>query len=288
MNKVAVIIGSYNDKVRILKAIASVLKQDHRDIEIIIVDDGSNDGSLESLENLSRLYRNIHLIALNRLERGVGRNKGIEKALELDPKYLFIMDGDMKMNDSLISDMIDKCERDENLGALVIPEKPHSFHKNFFTKVKIFEREVINNDGSDYGKYSIEAARFWKVDEFLKTGGFNPDQIAFEEIQPSIRYIEMGGKIRRLKNNFIFHDEKQVTFENLLKKKQYYFKKMETTINTEENGLLKAIKRWYFFRPVLYRPSNIIKYLKHPILFLGMTFMYITLTAVYVKNLVTR
>lgn len=287
MKKVAVMIGSYNDKVRVLKALGSVLKQDYKNIEIVVVDDGSFDGTVESIGNLSRLYKNIHLVALKHLERGIGRNKGIEEALKYDPEYLFVMDGDMKMNEGLITSMVNYIEKSTDVGALVIPEKPHSYHRNFFTKVKIFEREVINNDGSSYGKNSIEAARFWKIDEFLKTGGFNPDQIAFEEIQPSIRYLEKGGKIKRLRSNYVYHDEKKVTFTDIIRKKKYYFKKMETTINTEEDGFLKALKRWYFFRPVLYRPTNLLKYLRHPILFVGMITMYLSLTAVYVKSMVS-
>ncbi len=61
---------------------------------------------------------------------------------------------------------------------------------------------------------------------------------------------------------------------------------MNKTFNAEKGGFSKALQRWYFFRPVIYRGSNILKSIRHPILALGMLNMYICLSFTGVVALV--
>ena len=63
---------------------------------------------------------------------------------------------------------------------------------------------------------------------------------------------------------------------------------MNKTIESEKGGFFKALSRWYFFRPVLYRPSNIIEYIKHPLLTIGMLYMYLRLSIIGVKEILKK
>ncbi|CAH7001864.1 Glycosyl transferase [Vibrio chagasii] len=78
MAKVSVVIPTYNCLDYLPKAIGSVLKQTHKDIELIIIDDNSNDGTSTYLASIQD-HRIVKLSTL-----GVGapqaRNLGIEKA----------------------------------------------------------------------------------------------------------------------------------------------------------------------------------------------------------------
>ncbi|CAH6797276.1 glycosyltransferase [Vibrio chagasii] len=78
MAKVSVVIPTYNCLDYLPKAIGSVLKQTHQDIELIIIDDNSNDGTSTYLASIQD-HRIVKLSTL-----GVGapqaRNLGIEKA----------------------------------------------------------------------------------------------------------------------------------------------------------------------------------------------------------------
>lgn len=59
MIKISVIIPVYNSRLYIEKCINSILLQDFTDFEIIIVDDGSNDGSSEICDSLSKKDKRI-------------------------------------------------------------------------------------------------------------------------------------------------------------------------------------------------------------------------------------
>lgn len=279
MNKlVSVVITTYNNRLNIDNIILSAVDQTYKNISIIIVDDGSSDGSPEHLKSMAVKYPMLKLVLKDHGERGLAREAGINLAKELKSDYLLFLDDDMIMQPALIESCLDFFYNDSRLGALVIPEKPYSDYKNFYSKVKVFERTIINNAGKKLGKNSIEAARFWAMSAYDKSGGLNPSEISFEETQPTIRYSEQGGLILRAYNTYLLHDEKRATLKEILSKKRYYFNQMNKTLDNEENGFIKALSRWYFFRPVLYRFSNILYALKHPILTLGMFFMYLCLT----------
>ncbi|CAH6943739.1 Glycosyl transferase [Vibrio chagasii] len=89
MAKVSVVIPTYNCLDYLPKAIGSVLKQTHQDIELIIIDDNSNDGTSTYLASIQD-HRIVKLSTL-----GVGapqaRNLGIEKAIG---EFIAFLDAD--------------------------------------------------------------------------------------------------------------------------------------------------------------------------------------------------
>jgi len=286
--RMVVLMSMYNDFEHSKLAIQSCLDQkaiSDIDIEVVVVDDGSSNDSYMKIEDIYYGNSKVHLYTIEHGERGKAREFAIDRTYELNPDYILIIDSDMILELDLISKGIEYFQNNTSTGALVVREIPYSNFKNFYTKVKIFEREVINNAGDKIDDQSIEAARFWKSDAYLSSGGINSSQIAFEEIQPTIRYRKNGGNIGRLECSGLKHDEKKVTLKTILKKKYYYFKKMKVTLDTEDSGKENAFKRWYFFRPVLYRKDNLKKYIRKPHLFLGMIWMYVLLSFIAVPAL---
>lgn len=284
-NKVMIITTTYNSQYNIFDLIDSCARQSYKNFELIIADDGSTDFTNHVIEEYTERFEWITHLKLEHGERGIARYSAIQAALKKEFDFLFIIDSDMILQDNLLKDSIDTLQASKNTGALVIKEIPVSRHDNVMTRIKLFERKVINN-AKKVDKHSIEAARFWRIDEYLKTGGINPGQISFEETQPTIRYIESGGTIKRLISSGLIHDEKKVTLRNLLAKKKYHFKMMPKTLSSEEKGFMKALTRWYLFRPVMYQPNNLWLYIKHPLMTLGMLSMYFLLTFIGVSQIV--
>ncbi len=285
MKTLAILLSAYNNEEIIESCVMSSLKQMGANINVVVADDGSTDSTPTILKRISDRYSNFHPIFLPHGERGIARKKALERAKELAPDYIYIIDSDMILEEDLCEKCISYLMKNPQIGSLVIPERAFTDHDNFFSKVKVFERNVVNRAGRFLGKTSIEAARFWRTEEYEKSGGINFNQIAFEETQPTIRYLEQGGIIERAEFTGVAHNEKRVTLKNILQKKRYYFSVMDKTIESEEGGFMKAVRRWYFFRGVLYRGENLIEYIKHPILTLGMIYMYLALTIVWIQEL---
>ncbi len=91
MVEISVIMPIYNVSYFLNKSIESIQNQSIEDIEIICVDDGSTDDSVEVLEKLQKKYNNITIITQENSGPGGARNNGI---LHASGDYIAFLDGD--------------------------------------------------------------------------------------------------------------------------------------------------------------------------------------------------
>ncbi|MBQ2873323.1 MAG: glycosyltransferase [Bacilli bacterium] len=89
--KVSIIIPAYNVENYIDKCLNSLVKQSLKDIEIIVVNDGSTDNTQKVIDKYAKKYSNV--IALEKENGGVSeaRNLGLKKATG---KYIGFLDSD--------------------------------------------------------------------------------------------------------------------------------------------------------------------------------------------------
>ena len=104
MNKVSIIIPTYNAKEYINTTINSCLKQRHKDIEIIIVNDGSTDGLCK--EDLIKDDK-IRYYQKQNEGPGIARNFGIYKA---KGTYVFFLDADDEIPFNALSSLIEAIQ----------------------------------------------------------------------------------------------------------------------------------------------------------------------------------
>lgn len=91
MTKVSIIMPIYNGAEFLEKSIESVSKQTLKDIELICVDDGSEDNTLEVLEKLKEKYSFIRILTQENQGSGKARNYGIDEACG---EYIAFLDAD--------------------------------------------------------------------------------------------------------------------------------------------------------------------------------------------------
>lgn len=89
--KVSVIIPVYNMCSYIGQCLDSVVNQTLEDIEIICIDDGSSDGTIDVLEEYAAQYPFIHIIRQDRMGPGAARNVGIHVCAG---EFMAFMDAD--------------------------------------------------------------------------------------------------------------------------------------------------------------------------------------------------
>ena len=96
--EVSVIIPAYNRRAMLLEAIDSVLAQSNRAFELIVIDDGSTDGTCES-EQLRRLAETIRLERIDHRGPAAARNRGV--AMARAPLVAFLDSDDLWSPDKL-------------------------------------------------------------------------------------------------------------------------------------------------------------------------------------------
>lgn len=93
MKKLSVIIPMYNSSAFIEKAVSSILQSslEKEFYDILIIDDGSTDDSLNIVQRLSLEFDNIKVITQENGGAGMARNTGIKYA---DSEYIWFFDSD--------------------------------------------------------------------------------------------------------------------------------------------------------------------------------------------------
>lgn len=97
---ISIIVPVYNARVYIERCVNSLLAQVYQNIEIILVDDGSTDGSGLICDELASKYSNIRVIHQANAGASLARKKGIEQA---KGEYLMFADSDDYVSANYVS-----------------------------------------------------------------------------------------------------------------------------------------------------------------------------------------
>lgn len=120
VKKVSIIVPCYNSETYLERCMNSLLNQTLKDIEIILIDDGSTDGTLNLLKKYEKEYPNIVSVVALAKNKGLGnaRNVGISKA---SGEYIGFVDSD---------DYVD-CDMFETLYQKAIADKSQLIECDF-------------------------------------------------------------------------------------------------------------------------------------------------------------
>jgi glycosyltransferase involved in cell wall biosynthesis len=108
MNKLSIIIPVYNVEKYIGRCIESCLKQDIPldDYELLIVDDGSLDKSMDVVRRYAQQYQNIRMFQQSNAGPSIARNRGIREA---QGEYIWFIDSDDDIKENSLKMLLDKA-----------------------------------------------------------------------------------------------------------------------------------------------------------------------------------
>jgi glycosyltransferase involved in cell wall biosynthesis len=115
MKKISVIIPVYNVENEVSRCIDSILSQSYKNIEIIIVDDGSTDNSSIILDKYGNKYSNINVIHQNNMGLSGARNTGLNNCTG---DYISFIDSDDFIENNMYEDMILALEETDSEIAI--------------------------------------------------------------------------------------------------------------------------------------------------------------------------
>lgn len=178
-----VIIPAYNAEKYLVEAVESVLNQPYKNINVIIVDDGSTDNTPAICDSLSTQYANVYCIHKTNGGVSSARNTGIEYVLSKENEKIFIafLDADDKWNDNIIDEEI--ITRNSDSDIIVFGEVSANEDISRFSKPIIFQSRQYNKCGQGliWSFNSHFASKFYSSEIISK---YN---ICFDE---SLRYSE--------------------------------------------------------------------------------------------------
>jgi len=120
MPKFSIIIPLYNSEKFIGATLASVLAQTYCDFEVIIVNDGSTDTSLDIVQAIAK--KNTRIVVITQPNRGVAsaRNRGLDSAAG---DFICFVDSDDLLHPDALKFCLGRFEEDPSLDAVCYREK---------------------------------------------------------------------------------------------------------------------------------------------------------------------
>ncbi len=169
---VSVIVPTRNSEQFLGRCLLSIRDQTYRNIEIVVVDNFSIDGTISVAEHYADTIIQAGPERSAQVNMGVRHSKGT---------YVYRVDSDFVLQSTVISECVELASH--GFGAIVVHNSPDTSF-GWLSKVRKFETDMY--------KYSLDhsAARFLDRDIFLKIGGYREDITAGEDYDLQIRLNE--------------------------------------------------------------------------------------------------
>jgi len=272
--KVIVLILSFNGKDLLDDSVSSYLANDYPNFEVVVIDNGSTDGTKKYVESK---WPEVKII---RTEKNLGYSGGFNFGLKYafddqNADYVLITNNDVKADLKVISELVKMAEKDEKIG-FVTGKVYYYDNPNILQTIGYYEDSVkwigghIGAKEEDKGQYDRIEERFFTDDIFMlvtkpvyiETNGYDEEfQFQAEQFDWQIRSKKEGFKIFYTPFAKIWHKE-SMTIGKSSPFKTYYDVRNTFVVRLlhRDKTFLKKYYPWYF-KNVIFKPllKNIMK-----------------------------
>lgn len=215
--KVFAIVLNYNGKDVLLQCLESLFRSDYPGLEIVVVDNQSKDGSLESAREKFPL---LHFIKNSEnLGFAAGNNVGIRFCLEKMADYVFLLNNDALVEPDTISNLVLEAGKDDSIGILspviLSPEKNKVWFaggKISWLKMKVEHLTKISSSEPFETGFVSGCAMLIKNTVFKQIGLFDEHFfLYYEDADLSLRAVRKEFKLKIIPSSIAYHHEQSET-----------------------------------------------------------------------------
>ena len=190
MPKVSIIIPFNNVENYIEECLKSVVTQTLKDIEIIVINDGSDDNSLKTVKELAKNDDRIKIIQLNeRHGQGYARNRGIEIA---QGEYIGFVDSDDFIMPEMFEELYNNAKQNDTDITMCLAREFDDVTKKYtetdyysLIPLKTFENNTFSAEDTKNKLLDINVAlwnKIYKKEYLINTGEKFPEGFIYEDL----------------------------------------------------------------------------------------------------------
>lgn len=180
--KVSVIVPVYNVEEYIEQCILSLLNQKFQDFEIIVVNDGSKDNSIEKIQYLINKYENIRLINQKNAGLSAARNTGLKNS---KGKYISFVDSDDWVESNFLKNLYVAAEENDAdivcAGYKKVYENTDKKDEVMVRSAELIETQIISGEEALLYQYEHSEYRMEVWDDLYRREFLFENDLLFEE-----------------------------------------------------------------------------------------------------------
>lgn len=222
---VSIIIPAFNVENEVERSVNSIIEQTYRDIEIIIINDGSTDRTLSIIERQALIDDRIKIINQENAGQSVARNKGIDVATG---RYIYFFDADDFLQKNAIFELVSNIKQN---NTDVVTFNADAIDLNKKNQKPYVRHNVVGNKGV-YSRNQFLYNNKWNLTPvwiyFFQRSFLLDHQIRFVEdiiYEDNMFYIEIMLHLKRIsivdKTLFFYQKREHSTITSL---ENYKFK----------------------------------------------------------------
>jgi len=199
---VTILIITWNRKNDVMETIQSIYDQSYRNFEIIVVDNGSIDGTVQAL---GEMYPQVRTVSLEKnMGVSIGRNEGISIARG---DIIFLLDSDGSPDQDTLRKIVNRMQEDPGIGVINCKIVNASTRKLDGGPGWVYSAKMVALQDEEFSSYSFsEGGAAIRKDVLDKTGLFW-DYLFFgcEGQELSLRILDAGYTILYYPAAVVFH-----------------------------------------------------------------------------------
>ena len=206
MTDVSVVIPCYNQGAFLPEAVESVRSQTHKNLEIIIVDDGSDDG--ETADLCSALEGpGLRVLSTSNQGLAAARNNGIAEAAGT---YILPLDADDTIAPEYISEALEVFESDSRVGIVYCQARLFGAVEGDWQLPDYSLAEMLRDN-------VIFCSALFRREDWERVGGYDQGMVyGWEDYDFWLSLIERGRTVHRLQGHYFFY---RVSPESMVRSK---------------------------------------------------------------------
>ncbi len=263
----SVIIPTFNREKTILRAVNSVLNQSFKNFELIVVDDGSTDNTLNILQNVDCIVLKQSNFGVSSARNLGSRNaksnwlcfldsddewlpnklKVLHQYIKLNPGFRFFHSNEVWFRNGVRVNAMKKYDKsnraifERSLAFCIISPSTSCIHKNLYFEHNGFDESLKCCEDYDlWLKILLEEKVYFMEDFLINKYGGHDDQLSTSFLD--IDYFKVRSLHNILSNQKIEDNKRPLMIETLLKKCEFLLKgytKHNNLINYDEVKLIE-------------------------------------------------
>jgi alpha-1,3-rhamnosyltransferase len=210
---VSVIVPAYNHEKFIFKALTSVVSQSYKNIQVIVIDDASTDGTAEIIADFKRfhkldvIFKKVNSGLICSLNQGLTLSKG---------KYISLVASDDYWDSDKILKQVQLLEMDDDLKMIFCEGYEVDANGDIIQPINYSSRKIDKWKFEDvlFKADLPPASLMGRRQDFISAGGFS-HEFKIDDLPIWLSLLEGGGHAKVIKEPLVYYRAHDSNMHNL-------------------------------------------------------------------------